>query len=417
MNIDNIIDKFNNNQKKSFEEIEYVFSSYLNGKISDDDMTIILRAICKYGMTDEEIYFLTDLFINSGDRLNFSFDYVDKHSTGGVGDKTTLIVAPIIASCGVKIAKMSGRALGYTGGTIDKLESIGVKVNLDEKVFLKEVNDINMAISSQTANLCPMDKKVYALRDVTNTVKSIPLIAVSIMSKKIASGAKKILIDVKVGKGALIDNIKDARKLSHLMIKIGEKYDRKVVCMLTRMDNPLGNNIGNSIEIMEVIDVLQNKCSNNLSLLCLNMASKLVEMYYDICYEESHYMVVKALQSGDAYKKFVEFVKYQGGSLNINVSDGYEVVSCKNGYLNSIDSYIIGVSSMNLGAGRVKKDDKIDYNAGIILNKNVGDYVRKGDVLCTCYGNKKIDNDYLRKAFNISLFKKNDKPIIIEIIE
>lgn len=417
MNVNSIINKFSKNEKKSLEEIAYIFNSYLYGDISDSDMTTILKAICKYGMNDEEIYFLTDLFINSGDKLNFSFDYVDKHSTGGVGDKTTLIVTPIIASCGVKIAKMSGRALGYTGGTIDKLESIGVNVNLDESTFLKEVNDINMAISSQTANLCPMDKKVYALRDITNTVKSIPLIAVSIMSKKIASGAKNILIDVKVGKGALIDNIKDARRLSHLMIKIGKKYNRKVVCMLTRMDNPLGSNIGNSIEIMEVIDILQNKKENSLSFLCLNMATKLVEMYYGIGYEDANKKVVKALQSGDAYKKFIEFVKYQGGNTSINIGDGYSVFSCKSGYLNSINSYIIGISSMNLGAGRVRKDDKIDYNAGIILNKNIGDYVKKGDLLCTCYGSKKIDNDYLKKAFNLSLFSKKDRSIIIETIE
>lgn len=412
-----IINKFKNNEKMTFDEMAFIFNGYINKDITDEEMTLVLKSICKYGMSDEEIYFLTDLFLNSGDKLNLDFSYVDKHSTGGVGDKTTLIVAPIVASCGVKIAKMSGKALGHTGGTIDKLESIGVNTNLDLETFSNLVKKNNMAISAQTNNLCPMDKEVYALRDVTNTVKSLPLIAVSIMSKKIASGAKKILIDIKVGKGALIENIKDARRLAKIMINIGNKYDRKVICMLTRMDVPLGNNIGNSIEILEVLDILSGKVNNNLTKLCIEMSAKILEMNLGLSYNDAKNMVVNSINKKLAYNKFLDFVKDQGGNIDIKLNDKNLLIAKKSGYLVDINSFIIGDSSMKLGAGRVLKTDKIDYNAGIILNKNIGDYIKKGDVLCYYYGSKDIDINYLYSAFKISMFNKKIKNTIIEIVE
>ena len=272
-------------------ELEYAFLGYLNGNIPDYQMSALLMAICLNDMNDQEIFNLTDIFLNSGEKLDLSGVNgikVDKHSTGGVGDKTTLVVGPIVAACGVKMAKMSGKGLGHTGGTIDKLESIkGFNVNLSTSQFIKQLNEINIAISSQTANLTPLDKKVYALRDVTATVESVPLVAVSIMSKKIASGADKILIDIKVGKGALIKNARDANRLSKIMIAIGKKYNREVRTIITDMDTPLGRNVGNSLEVIEAMDILQGKVKNYLSYVCILLASNLVSMAKGISVEEA----------------------------------------------------------------------------------------------------------------------------------
>ncbi len=416
-----IINKKKNNEILSYEELSYFFNGYLNNEINDEEMTNMLKLICKYELTEQEIFDLTDIFIKSGEQLDLSsFKMtVDKHSTGGIGDKTTLILAPILASNDVKIAKMSGRALGYTGGTIDKLESIkNFNVNLDEKTFIKELKDINMVITSQTKDICPMDKKVYALRDVTNTTESISLIAVSIMSKKIASGANFILIDLKVGKGALIKNLKDAKKLAHIMKKIGQKYNKEVVCMLTKMDEPLGNNIGNSIEIMEVLDILDNKKENDLNELIIPMASIMISKAKKIDINKSKEEVIKSLNNKKAYNKFLEFVKYQNGNLNELKKDNnkQEVYSTKSGYIKSINSKLIGQTSMHLGAGRIKKDDKINYEAGIILNKKRGDYAKKGELLCTLYGKNKISIETILSAFKIGLLKPKKQSIIIEII-
>ena len=418
---DEIILKKENNKVLTNKELDYFFNSYLSGEIDDFYMTKLLKAICKNGLSDEEIFNLTDIFIKSGDVLNLDSlgMVVDKHSTGGVGDKTTLIIAPILAACNVKIAKMSGRALGFTGGTIDKLESIkNFKVDLSIDEFIKEINDINMAITSQTGNLCPMDKKVYALRDVTNTTSSIGLIAVSIMSKKIASSAKKILIDVKVGNGALIKNIFDARELSRIMIAIGNKYKREVKCILTRMDNPLGDNIGNKIEVMEVIDILKNKQDNALKDLVVEMASILISMAKNISINDAKNEVMEVLKSGDAYKKFIQFVKYQNGDISDLdfCVEGHNFVSLKTGYIKAIDAKTLGNISMHLGAGRVNKDDKIDYNAGIILHKNVSSYVKKGEVLATLYGSKEINYNDFYAAFKFSYFKPKKRSVILEII-
>ncbi len=412
-----LIEKLKEKNELSYEELEHLFKGYLENKVTDEEMTKVLKTICKYGLSENEVFSLVDIFIKSGDVLEENPDFIDKHSTGGVGDKTTLIVLPILASLGVKIAKMSGKALGYTGGTIDKLNSIGVKTDLTKEEFYTCLEDVGMVISSQTDNLCPLDKKVYALRDVTGTTKSVPLIAISIMSKKIASGASKILLDVKVGKGALVDNINDAKALANLMIKIGKKYNREVVCMLTEMDNPLGSNIGNSIEVLEVIDILKNNKQNNLTYLCKEMAALMLSMSKGYSKEEAMAQVEDAITNGKAYDKFCEFVYHQGGNLEINLPDCEYILAKRYGYLNEIDSRKIGTISMNLGAGRKAKDDGIDYNAGIILKVEPGDDIKEGDILAKLYGKNKVAEDDVYDAFSISLFKKKQNDIILEIIK
>ena len=417
MDFEEILLKKENNMELNFCELEYFFNGYLNNKIDDFLMTKMLKAICLNHLSDDETIYLTDIFLKSGDilKLDEIKNTVDKHSTGGVGDKTTLILAPIVSLFGVKMPKMSGRALGYTGGTIDKLESIGVMVNLSKDEFIKEVKEIGFAITCQTDNICPMDKKVYALRDVTKTTNEISLIASSIMSKKIASGAKNIVIDLKLGKGALVNNIIDARHLASLMIKIGKRYDRKVKCVLTKMDNPIGNNIGNKIEIMEVIDFLNNKVRNNLYDLVIALSLEIISMVSNDDKNIIKEKIDKVLEEGLAYQKFLEFVSFQKGTIDKNILDGKKIYAKKSGYIKSIDAKSLGEISMILGCGRVKKDDKIDYNAGIILNKNVGDYVLENDLLCTLYG-KDIDID-IEKYFIYQKDFVSKENIIIEIIE
>lgn len=410
-----LIDKLEQREVLSYEELHKLFGGYLESKVTDEEMTEVLKLICKNGLTNEEIFDLTDIFIRSGEVFPKNSSFIDKHSTGGVGDKTTLIVLPILSSLGIKISKMSGRALGYTGGTIDKLEAIGVKTNLTKEEFYNSIGNNNMVIASQTDNLCPLDKKVYALRDVTGTTKSVSLIAVSIMSKKIASGAGKILIDIKVGKGALVENKKQARELANIMIEIGKKYDREVVCMLSRMDNPLGDNVGNKIEILEVIDILKNGKRNDLSTLCIEMASIMYSMSKKVSFSDAKVKVQYVLENGAAYETFEKFVSYQGGKVDDKLSKPLLVKSLKSGYVKSINSMIIGTCSMMLGAGRVKKGDKIDYNAGIVLKKNIGEYVRKGDELCALYG-KKVDYNMIYDAYKILKFKPFHRNIIIDII-
>ena len=378
-------------------------------------------AIVLNGMTDHEIVTLTKLMLNSGEKLDLSTlgTVVDKHSTGGVGDKTTLIIAPIVASCGVKVAKMSGRGLGHTGGTIDKLESIpGFKVNINTKDFLDQVNNIGLALVSQTNNLVPADKKIYALRDVTGTVESIPLIASSIMSKKIASGANKLVIDLKVGKGALIKTKKDAKKLARLMIEIGKSNNIEVVCLLTNMDIPLGNNIGNALEVKEAIEVLTNKKHGNLANICIELSSHMVSLGLSISYEEAKNMVIDNLYDGKAYAKFLEFINYQQGNLDHlpESKNTYEVKSTEEGYLTSIDDLNLGKLSMHLGAGRMNLKDELDYGSGIIINKNIGDYIKKGDVLMTLHTNKDLNKEWLdTKAFSLKTEKQPPVELIYDL--
>lgn len=403
-----IIDKKRLGKELSYKELDYFFNGYLNGDICDYQMSSFLMAVCINGMTDEEVFALTKIFIDSGDCLDFSRIpgiKVDKHSTGGIGDKTTLVIAPIVASLGIPVIKMSGRGLGYTGGTIDKLESIkGYNVNLGEKEIIKQVKDIGIVITGQTHDLVPMDKVIYALRDVTSTVSSIPLIASSIMSKKIAGGADKMLIDIKVGNGALLDTKEKAKELSDLMIRIGKVYDREVRCVISDMDTPLGYSVGNSLEVLEAIDVLKGKeNSNNFYDLCIDLASEMVSMGLNISKDEARGKVINSIKDGSAYNKFCELVEAQGGNINsIKVSDRkYVIKSNKNGILKKINALEIGKLSLELGAGKKSIKDKIDYSVGIKLNKLVGDKVSKGDVLATIYVNKNIPNINISDIFTI----------------
>lgn len=417
-----IIEKKEKNEYLSYEELNQVFNGYLDGTVNDTDMTRLLKSICEYGLSEEETYNLTEIFIKSGDTLNLESlgTVVDKHSTGGVGDKITLIVGPIVAACGVKIAKMSGRALGHTGGTIDKLESIkGFNVKLTEEEFINQINRINIAITSQTGDIVPMDKKVYALRDVTNTTMSIPLIASSIMSKKIACGANKILIDVKVGSGALLTNIEAARKLSRLMINIGKKYNREVKCILTNMKIPLGRNIGNGLEVKEAMEILSNKGDERLKSLSIEMSSILVSMDKGIQLNVARELVKEKLQNGEALNKFKELVYAQGGDINDIALDTNHISlnATRDGYLTKIDALALGKLSNKLGAGRINKEDAIDYGSGIILNKGINDEIKQGDSLCYLYTNKKLEGIDFGGCFEVSDQKVADEPLIYEIIE
>lgn len=422
MNIIDIIIKKKNKEELTEEEIQYVVNSFVSGEIKDYQMSSLLMAIVINGMTDNEVIFLTKYMMLSGSILDLSnlSNVVDKHSTGGVGDKTTLIISPIVASLDCKVAKMSGRGLGYTGGTIDKLESIpGFNVNLTKEEFIKEIEDIGMAITSQTSDIALADKKIYALRDVTGTTESIPLIASSIMSKKIASGSKNLVLDIKVGEGALIKNIEDARHLANLMIKIGKENNMKVICLLTNMNIPLGNNIGNSLEVLEALNTLYYVPNNNLTNLCIELASYMVELGLNISYEESKQKVLEVLNNKKAYNKLLEFVKYQNGDITKlpKSSNIYEVKSEKEGYLTNLHSLEIAKLSSNLGSGRKTKEDKIDYSAGIIINKNINDKINIGDAILTLYTNKELPQIDKDKLFVVSSMPNKNVKLIYEVIK
>ena len=403
-----IINKKRLGRALTYSELDFFFKGYLNGEVKDYQMSALLMAICIRGMSDDEIFALTKIFIESGDILDFSDILgikVDKHSTGGVGDKTTLVIAPIVASLGVPVVKMSGRGLGYTGGTIDKLESIpGFRVDLTEEEVKKQVKDIGLVVTGQTADLAPMDKVIYALRDVTGTVSSIPLIASSIMSKKIASGADKILIDIKVGKGALLKTKKDANKLSQLMIKIGKFYNREVRTIISDMNVPLGHAIGNSLEVLEAMDILRGKeKKSNLVDLCIELASEMVSMGKEISKDEAVKLVKKSIKNLSAYNKFLEMVEEQGGDIKgIKVNKKVQKIKAsKYGTIVAIDALEFGKLSVSLGAGRINKEDSIDYGVGIYLEKMVGQKVRKGDVLARIYSDTKFEASFIENIFII----------------
>ena len=390
MNIVEIINKKRVGDELTKEELAYAFNGYLANKIKDYQMSSLLMAICINGMNDKEIFDLVDIFIKSGDILDLSCIpgiKVDKHSTGGVGDKVTLIIGPIVASLGIPVCKMSGRGLGHTGGTIDKLESIkGFNTSLTEEEFINQVKTINLAVTGQTKNLCPMDKVIYALRDVTGTVASIPLIATSIMSKKIAGGADKILLDVKVGDGALMKTMEDAKRLADIMERIGKYYQKEVVCEITDMNTPLGDNIGNSLEVIEAMDVLKGK-TGTLRDLCVKEATKMVSMAKECSESVANSLVLETLDSGKAYEKFLEFVKWQNGDINSIVisQNTIDVKSTKSGVLTKIKALHLGELTVTLGAGRRNKEDMIDHSVGIVLKKHLNDNIMVGDTLCTLY--------------------------------
>ena len=424
MTILEIIDKKRLKGELTREEIMFAVNGYVDGTIADYQMSSLLMAIVLNGMTDREIVDLTDSMINSGDVIDLSKIngiVVDKHSTGGVGDKVTLVLGPLLASLGIKIAKMSGRGLGHTGGTIDKLESIeGFNVAIEDKAFIKQVNDINIAIASQTGNLVPADKKIYALRDVTGTVESIPLIASSIMSKKIASGADIIMLDVKVGNGALMKTLEDARKLANTMVKIGKAYRKPTICLITNMDEPLGYAIGNALEVEESINTLKGNGPSDLLEVVMTLCSIIIGAVKKIPNSEAKDMLFKQLNNGEAYNKFEELVKAQGGNLeNLKISDKvFSIKSDKAGYINKINALRLGELAKQIGAGRSTLEDKIDYEVGLVLTKKVGDYVEQEEELLKVYlKDKDVSITELLECFTIEdeLEKKQD--LILDIIK
>ncbi len=424
MNIIEIINKKREKLELNYGELEYVVNGYVTNKITDYQMSALLMAITINGMSEIEAINLTNIMLNSGDKLDLSSlnsIIVDKHSTGGVGDKTTLILAPLVASCGVSVAKMSGRGLGHTGGTIDKLEAISqFNVEISNDSFIKQVKDINLSIISQMNNLVPADKKIYSLRDVTGTTSSIPLIASSIMSKKLASGADKIVVDVKVGKGALIENISDARNLAKLMVKIGDYYNKETICILTNMNEPLGRAIGNGLEVVESINFLKGDFTNDLHELCTSLAAIMISLGKGIGIREALLEATTNLKNGKAYNKFLEMVKYQGGNIEkIELSSKiHSIKSNKSGYINSIDSLQIGKLVNQLGGGRTNKDDKINLGVGFWLTKKVGDYVFENEeLLKVYYGDCDIKIKDILNCYKIDIIEDDREPLIYEIIK
>lgn len=424
MNIIDIINKKRKNEILTYDELKYTVDGFLNGTIVDSQMSSLLMAIVINGMTEQETFDLTDIMLRSGNTIDLSDIKgikVDKHSTGGVGDKTTLVVVPLVASCGVNVAKMSGRSLGHTGGTIDKLESIkGFNVNLTRTDFIKQVNEIGCALTSQTGELVPADKKIYALRDLTATVESIPLIASSIMSKKLASGVDKIVIDVKVGEDAFMKNLDEAIELAKLMVKIGKSQNKETICVLTNMDEPLGNYIGNALEVHEAIETLKNNGPKDLVEVVTTLASYMVSLGKNIDYEDAKKIVIENLNNGKAYEKFCEMVKYQNGDINnIKVSDKIiSIKSSKSGYIKDIVAYNLGMLERELGDTRLEGKNTIDYTVGFKLNKKTGEYVNEGEELLQIYqGSKEIDVNKVLDCFIIQEQKTDKKTLIYEIIK
>ena len=422
MNILDILDKKEKQETLTKEELKFVVDGYLNGTIKDYQMSAFLTEIDLLGLSDEETINLTDIMLNSGEILNLNIDsVVDKHSTGGVGDKTTIALAPLVASLGVKVAKMSGRGLGHTGGTIDKLESItGFQTSMSLENFKNQVNEIGIALVGQMGNLVPADKKIYALRDVTGTVDSIPLIASSIMSKKLASGASTIVIDLKVGDGALVNNIDEAKQLANLMVKIGKNNHKKTVCVLTNMEEPLGYAVGNSIEVIEAINTLKGEGPDDLTQLIIKLGTLMVANGLDLPENIAEEKIRENLYNGKGYQKMIEWISAQGGDIRkISLArHTKKVTSDQDGYISSISALKIGKSSRKLGAGRLNKDDKIDLTVGIVLNHKVGDYVHKGDTLATIFYNEKtITNEEILSCFTFSKYEVEKPNLIIDIIK
>ena len=379
------------------EEIRFVIDGYVKGEIPDYQVSALLMTIVFNGMNARELGTLTLAMAQSGnmvDLSNIDGITVDKHSTGGVGDKTTLIIAPLVAASGGKVAKMSGRGLGHTGGTIDKMESIpNLKVSLEQDAFINQVNKIGLAVIGQSEGLAPADKKLYALRDVTGTVDSIPLIASSVMSKKLASGAQAILLDVKVGSGAFMKNIEDARELAKAMVDIGKKNGRSVKAILTDMDRPLGHAIGNALEIREVINTLKGHGPEDLTHECIIMAAHMLVLSRMCDYETALNRVQQALDSGVALERLRLMIEAQGGDSRVIDDDRvltigkftYDVTSPQDGYITHMNTERCGIASVMLGAGRTVKDGPIDYSAGIVMHKKTGDAVSMGERIATLY--------------------------------
>ena len=428
MRMYDIIAKKRDGKELSREEIEFFIDGYVNGNIPDYQVSALLMAIFFRGMTTEETSILTLKMAHSGDVVDLSpikGIKVDKHSTGGVGDKTTLIIAPIVASLGVKVAKMSGRGLGHTGGTVDKMESIpGMKTAIDREKFFEIVNTVGASVIGQSGNLDPADKKLYALRDVTATVESIPLIASSIMSKKIAAGSDCILLAVKTGDGAFMKSLDDAITLAKAMVSIGEKVGRKTNAMITDMDRPLGYAIGNSLEIVEVCETLKNRGPSDLTEISIDLAADMLYLAGKGSIEECKDMAKQQIKNGNAFKKLKEMVKAQGGDVSVledyskfdQPAVEYKIIAPSSGYIYSMNTEQCGIASVALGAGREKKEDSIDFSAGIILTKKVGDTVLKGETIAKFYSSSldkcKTAEKIFLNAITISDEKPNDIPIV-----
>lgn len=395
-----IIKKKRDGYPLSAAEIEFFVESYTKGDIPDYQASALLMAIFFKGMDSAETANLTMSMVNSGDRADLSGISgikVDKHSTGGVGDKTTLVIAPIVAACGVKVAKMSGRGLGHTGGTVDKLESVpGLRTDISRDEFINIVNDVGVCVIGQSGNFAPADKKFYALRDVTATVESLPLIASSIMSKKIASGSDRILLDVKTGSGSFMKSYSDAKALARAMVDIGNSVGRRTTALITNMNVPLGNAIGNSLEVIEAVNTLKGIGPDDLTGLCLTLAENMLFLADKGTLEECSQMSRDALYSGAALDCLVRMVEAQGGdksfiedTSNFAAAKYYRTVTARStGYISAINSEYCGLAAVILGAGRTKKEDSIDYAAGIILESKYGDYVEKGTPLATMYADR-----------------------------
>ena len=433
MNLYDIITKKKRSEALTKEEIDFVVSGYTNGEVADYQMSALLMAICINGMNEEETFNLTISMRDSGDILDLSeIDgiKVDKHSTGGVGDKISLILSPMLAALGVKVAKMSGRGLGHTGGTIDKLESIkGFTTTLSRDEFLYNVNNIGMAIAGQSANLAPADKKIYALRDVTATVDCIPLIASSIMSKKLASGADAIVLDVKCGNGAFMKTEEEAKRLAQAMVSIGRMAGKKISAVITDMNEPLGSHIGNGLEVAEVIETLKGNGNRDILEVTYALGSEMLIFAKKAnTKEEARNMLENTIADGSAYEKFTEFVKAQKGDISyitspeklVNASVIKELKAKACGYISELDTENIGRAVQILGGGRSKKDDIIDMSVGLIINKKTGSYVESEDTIFTLYGNDKIKVaeaiKKLEKSVKITVQKPNETSLIKEVI-
>jgi pyrimidine-nucleoside phosphorylase len=422
MRMYDIIHKKRNGGELSGDEIRFFVEGYTNGSIPDYQAAAFCMAVYFQGMTEKETSELTLAMAESGDQIDLSgIDgfTVDKHSTGGVGDKTSLIVAPIIASCGGKVAKMSGRGLGHTGGTVDKLEAIpNFRTELTPDEFIKQVNNIGLCIVGQTGELAPADKKLYALRDVTATVESIPLIASSIMSKKLAAGSKGIVLDVKTGSGAFMKTVEESENLAKEMVSIGKSAGRSVTAVITNMDIPLGNSVGNSLEVIEAIKTLKGEGESDLTDICLTLAAQMLCMVTGEDEKACYAMAKDAIDDGSALNKLCEMISAQGG--NAGVVDDFslfkqpkhtvEISSEREGYIEHTDAEKIGLASVILGAGREKKGDPIDSSAGIVLKKKTGDRVEKGDTLAIFYTDDESKIKEAKREFFEAFTFGNKKP-------
>ena len=430
MRMIDIIEKKRDGKSLTKEEIEFFVNGYTHGEVPDYQASSLAMAIFFQDMNDEERAALTMSMVNSGEKIDLSDINgikVDKHSTGGVGDTTTLVLAPLVAAVGVPVAKMSGRGLGHTGGTIDKLESVkGFNVEISEKDFIKLVNDNQVAVIGQSGNLTPADKKLYALRDVTGTVNSIPLIASSIMSKKIAAGADAIVLDVKTGSGAFMKTLDDAEALAHEMVRIGNNVGRNTMAIISDMSQPLGNAIGNALELKEAISTLKGNGPKDLTELVLTLGSQMVVLAEQATsLDEARQMLIDAIKTGKALNKFKTFLSNQGGDDSIvdspeklpSAKYQVEFKAKKDGYITEIIANEIGVASMMLGAGRQTKEDVIDLGVGIVLNKKVGEHVEKGENILTIHTNTKEIDDILYKLDNsITIESKGEAPTLIHKI-